>query len=120
VRYGRKLVVLIGKSRTLINFLVYYPKGIVFLKYVDASDASKRVDMLYMLFREVILSIGPKNVIHIVTNIAANSVIAESLLENEFPKLFWSPYVAYCINLMLQDMEKLEEVEVVSHGYKLI
>jgi hypothetical protein len=54
VRCGRKLVVLIGKRRTLINFLVYCPKGIVFLKYVDASYASKRVDILYMLFEEVV------------------------------------------------------------------
>lgn len=32
------------------------------------------------------------------------------LLEKEFPKLYWSPCAAHCINLMLQDMGKLEEV----------
>ncbi|XP_058732906.1 uncharacterized protein LOC131604488 [Vicia villosa] len=52
-----------------------------------------------------------------VTDNAANYVAAGRLLENEFPTLFWSPCAAHCINLMLQDMGKLEEVsEAVSHA----
>ncbi|XP_058770291.1 uncharacterized protein LOC131643935 [Vicia villosa] len=105
------------KRRTLINFLVYCPKGTIFLKSVDASHASKTADMLYKLFREVVLFVGPKNIVHIVTDNAANYVAAGRLLENEFPTLFWSPCAAHCINLMLQDMGKLEEVsEAVSHA----
>ncbi|XP_058725500.1 uncharacterized protein LOC131596776 [Vicia villosa] len=76
--------------RTLINFLVYCPKGTVFIKFVDASDN------------------------------AANYVAAGKLLEKEFPKLFWSPCATQCINLMLQDMGKLDEVsEAVSHASKI-
>nr|KYP48872.1 hypothetical protein KK1_029433 [Cajanus cajan] len=52
-----------------------------------------------------------------VTDNAANYVAAGRLLEAEFPKLFWSPCAAHCINLMLQDMGKLEEVSIaVSHA----
>ncbi|KAK2403223.1 hypothetical protein QL285_052681 [Trifolium repens] len=69
------------KNRSLIRFLNYSLKGTVFLKYVDAFDSSKTADMLYMLFREVVLSIGPENVVHIVTDNVANSVIAGRLLE---------------------------------------
>lgn len=98
------------KRRTLINFLVYCPKGTVFLKSVDASDTSKTAQMLFKLFKEVILSIGPENVVHIVTDNAANYVAAGKLLEKEFPTLVWSPCAAHCINLMLQDMGKLVEV----------
>ncbi|KAF1863224.1 hypothetical protein Lal_00014685 [Lupinus albus] len=37
-----------GRNRcTLINFLVYCPKGIVILKSVDASHASKTTDLLF-------------------------------------------------------------------------
>ena len=105
------------KRRTLINFLVYCPKGTIFLKFVDVSRASKTADMLYKLFREVVLFVGPENVVHIVTDNAANYVAAGRLLENEFPTLFWSPCAAHCINLMLQDMGKLEEVsETMSHA----
>ena len=35
------------KRRTLINFLVYCPKGTVFLKTVDVSDVSKIARLLY-------------------------------------------------------------------------
>ncbi|XP_061347945.1 uncharacterized protein LOC133293390 [Gastrolobium bilobum] len=103
--------------RTLINFLVYCPKGTIFLKSVDASNASKTADLLYKLFRDVVLHVGPENVVQIVTDNAANYVAAGRLLEAEFPKIFWSPCAAHCMNLMLHDIGKLEEVSVVvSHA----
>jgi hypothetical protein len=46
------------KRRTLINFLVYYPKRTVFLKIIDISDVSKTVIWLHQLFREVVLYVG--------------------------------------------------------------
>uniref|UniRef100_A0A7N2QZ99 DUF659 domain-containing protein n=2 Tax=Quercus lobata TaxID=97700 RepID=A0A7N2QZ99_QUELO len=70
--------------RTLINFLVYCPRGIVFLKSDDAPDASKTADMLYKLLREVVLVVGPENVVQIVTDNSANYVAARKLLEQEF------------------------------------
>nr|XP_025616612.1 uncharacterized protein LOC112708904 [Arachis hypogaea] len=54
------------------------------------------------------------------TDNAANYVAAGRLLEAEFPKLYWSPCAAHCINLMLQDIGKLNEVsETVSHASKI-
>ena len=104
----------------MINFLVYCPKGTVLLKSVDGSYASKTADLLYKLFRDVVLHVGPENVVHIVTDNAANYVAAGRLLEAEFPKLYWSPCAAHCVNLMLQDIGKLEEVsETVSHASKI-
>ncbi|KAH1058386.1 hypothetical protein GYH30_002788 [Glycine max] len=42
------------------------------------------------------------------------------LLEKEFPKLYLSSCVAHCINLMLQDFGKFEEVcEIVLHASKI-
>nr|XP_025703955.1 uncharacterized protein LOC112805843 [Arachis hypogaea] len=38
--------------RTLINFLVYCPKGTVFLKSVDASHISKTAEALFKLLRD--------------------------------------------------------------------
>ncbi|XP_058727094.1 uncharacterized protein LOC131598519 [Vicia villosa] len=84
------------------------------------TSASKTAETLFKLFKEVVLYVGPKNVVQIVTYNAANYVATGKLLEKEFPKLFWSPCVAYCINLMLQDMWKLDEVsEAVSHASKI-
>ncbi|XP_015965276.1 uncharacterized protein LOC107489009 [Arachis duranensis] len=106
--------------RTLINFLFYCPKGIIFLKSVDASHASKTVELLFKLFKDVVNFVDPENVVHIVTDNAANYVAVGRLLEAEFPKLYWSPCAAHCINLMLQDIGKLNEVsETVSHASKI-
>ncbi|XP_016178561.1 uncharacterized protein LOC107621023 [Arachis ipaensis] len=96
--------------RTLINFLVYSPKGTIFLKSVDASNISKTAENLFKLFRDVVFFVGPENVVHIVTDNAANYVAAGRLLEAEFPKLYWSPCAAHCVNLMFQDIGKLQEV----------
>ena len=98
------------KRRTLINFLVYCLKGIIFLKTVDVSDVSKTVRLLYQLFREIVLYIGVENIVHIVTDNAANYVAAGKLLMEEFPSIFWSPCAAHCINLILQDIGKLQSV----------
>ncbi|PKI60688.1 hypothetical protein CRG98_018935 [Punica granatum] len=95
--------------RTLINFLVYCLKGTVFLKYVDALDASKVGEILYKLFREVVLFVDQENVIHFVTDNAANYVVVGRLLEQEFEMIFWSPCVAHYINLNLSDIGKLDE-----------
>ncbi|XP_016177910.1 uncharacterized protein LOC107620230 [Arachis ipaensis] len=106
--------------RTLINFLVYCPKETIFLKFVDTSHASKTADLLFKLFRDVVNFVGLENVVHIVTDNAANYVAAGRLLEAEFPKLYWSLCAAYCINLMLQDIRKLDEVsEIVLHASKI-
>ncbi|XP_052305037.1 uncharacterized protein LOC112325035 [Populus trichocarpa] len=98
------------KRRTLINFLVYCPKGTVFLKTVDVSDVSKTARLLYQLFREVVLYVGVENIVHMVTDNAENYVAAGKLLMEEFPSIFWSLCATHCINLILQDIGKLQSV----------
>lgn len=107
-------------KRTLIDFLVYCPREIFFLKSVDVSDVSKTIDLLYKLFREVVLFFGPKNVVQIVTDNVANYVATGSLLELEFHTLHCSPCTAHCLNLKLQDIGKLDKVSnVVLHATKI-
>ncbi|XP_019418561.1 PREDICTED: uncharacterized protein LOC109329345 [Lupinus angustifolius] len=103
--------------RTLINFLVYYPKGIVFIKSIDASHASKTTNMLFEFFKEVVMHVGSDNIVHIVTDNAAKYVVADRLLEKEFSHLFWSPYATHCVNLMFKDIGKLMEF---TNGKKIL
>ena len=73
--------------------------------------------MLFKLLKDVVLRVGHENIVHVVMDNVANYVVVGRLLEKEFPKLVWSPCASHYINLMLQDMGKLEEVsEVVSHA----
>lgn len=50
-----------GRQKSLINFLIYCPKGVLFFKSVDTSAVRKNADALFGLFEDVI-SIGPQNV----------------------------------------------------------
>ncbi|XP_027156260.1 uncharacterized protein LOC113757051 [Coffea eugenioides] len=86
----------------------------------DASNASKTAEMLHKLFREVVLFVGVENMVHLVTNNAANYAAAGRLLERKFSTLYWSPCAVHCLNLMLHDMGKLDEVsKVVGHTSKI-
>ncbi|XP_016185534.1 uncharacterized protein LOC107627196 [Arachis ipaensis] len=67
--------------RTLTNFLVYCPKGTVFLKSVDASHISKTADALFRLLRDVVLFVGPENVVHVGTDNAANYIATGRILD---------------------------------------
>ena len=48
------------KGRTLINFLVNYPKGTVFVKSVDASNYAKMGEKLAKLLDTFIEEMGEK------------------------------------------------------------
>ncbi|XP_057759378.1 uncharacterized protein LOC130979848 [Arachis stenosperma] len=77
---------------------------------VDASHISKTADALFNLLRDVVLFVGSENVVYVVMDNAVNYVAAGRLLESKFSRLYWSPCAVHCVNLMLQDIEKLEKV----------
>ena len=68
------------RHRTLINFLVYCPKGIIFICSVDASDLVKDAINLSNLFDEIVNWVGPANIVYLVTDNAANYVAAGKIL----------------------------------------
>ncbi|KAK8916390.1 hypothetical protein KSP39_PZI022795 [Platanthera zijinensis] len=92
------------RSRTLINFLVYCPRGLSFLKSVDASDITKDANTLCALFSEVVEWVGVTNIVQIVTNNAANYKEAGALLHEKYVNIYWSPCAAHCLNLILKEI----------------
>ena len=109
-----------NRQRTLINFLVYCPKGISFVKSVDASDIVKDATNLFQLFDEVIEWVGPLNVVHIVTDNAANYVAAGRLISQKHKHINWSPCAAHYLNLIFKDIGKMDHVaELVRRASKV-
>ncbi|XP_072084327.1 uncharacterized protein [Arachis hypogaea] len=98
------------RQRTLINFLVYCPAGMSFVKSVDASDMIKTADTLFKLFAEVIEWVGSSNIVHVASDNAANYVSAGKLIHEKYPNIFWSPCAAHCINLILKDIASLPHI----------
>eukprot|EP00261_Vitis_vinifera_P020257 XP_010651036.1 PREDICTED: uncharacterized protein LOC104879551 [Vitis vinifera] len=109
-----------NRQRTLINFLVYCPEGISFVKSVDVSDIVKDATNLFQLFDEVIEWVGPLNVVHVVTDNAANYVAAGRLISQKHKHINWSPCAAHCLNLIFKDIGKMDHVaELVRRASKV-
>ena len=87
------------RHRSLINFLVYCPRGMVFVKSVDASNIVKSTKNFFKLFDEVVTWVGPKNIVHMITDNASNYVFASKLLCEKYKTISWSPCAAHCLNL---------------------
>ncbi|KAI0529136.1 hypothetical protein KFK09_001683 [Dendrobium nobile] len=100
-----------NRNRTLINFLVYCPRGVAFLKSVDASDITKDAKTLCSLFCEVVQWIGPHNVVQLVIDNAANYKKAGELLHERFGNIYWSPCSAHCLNLILKDIGNMSHIQ---------
>ncbi|XP_057507390.1 uncharacterized protein LOC130790464 [Actinidia eriantha] len=98
------------RHRTLINFLVYCPRGITFVKSVDASDAVKDAQLLFKLFQEIIEWVGVSNVVHMVTDNGANYVAAGRLINEAYKTINWSPCAAHCLNLILGEISKMTHI----------
>ena len=60
-----------------------------------------------------IQEIGPQYVVQVITDNAANYVAAQRMLMERYASLYWTPFAAHCIDLMLEDMGKLPWIKVV-------
>ena len=62
------------------------------------------------MFEELVEFAGSKNVVHFVTDNAANYKAAGRLLNDKYLSIYWSPCAAHCLNLILGDIGKMELV----------
>ena len=100
-------------KRSMINFLVYCPLGTIFMRSVDASHEIKNANYLYKLMDEMVQEVGERRVVQIVTDNEASYKKAGKLLMRKWPHLYWVPCAAHCIDLMLEDIGKEDEVKKV-------
>lgn len=108
------------KGRTVVNFLMYCPEGITFLRSVDISDIMNSPDALYELLKEVVEEVGMRNLLQVVTNTEDRYVVAAKRLTDVLPTVFWTPCAAHCIDLILEDFKKLEWINTIIEQAKSI
>ena len=83
----------------------------MFLRSVDASDKVIDGQLLFQLLDEVFEEVGVANVVQVITDNASNYVLTCRLLEEKQRTIFWTPCAAHCIDLMLEDIGKLDWVK---------
>ncbi|XP_050909989.1 uncharacterized protein LOC127123852 [Lathyrus oleraceus] len=110
------------KRRKFLNFLVNSLKGIVFFNSVDASNICKTIDKIFEMIDVVVEEVGEDNVVQVVIDNAENYKVVGEMLMRKRNKLYWTPCIAHCLDLMLEDLEKKISIheETIPKGKKII
>eukprot|EP00253_Pinus_taeda_P033798 PITA_33798 len=97
-----------GKNRTIINLLISCPQGTMFFRLVDAFDKVKDATLLFEILDDIIHEVGEQNIVQVITGNAPNYVLDGKMLESKCRTIFWTPCAAHFIDLMLEDIRKVE------------
>ncbi|XP_021603892.1 uncharacterized protein LOC110608919 [Manihot esculenta] len=111
-----------GPTRmSIINFLLYSPRGTVFHKSIDASKVERKDGEYYFkIMKEVVEEIAPSKIVPVVTdNETAIKSSGKKLME-KFSNLYWIACSAHCINLILEDFGKRKNIKTVIEQGKVI
>ena len=88
----------------LINFIATSKKLPLFIKSIDGTNKYKDKHFIADLFLKVISEVGHQHVVQIITDNASVMKAAESIVEVEYPHIFWSPCVMHTFNLALRNI----------------
>ena len=94
------------KNRPIINVMATSAYGTVFLKSVDTSGECKSGEYIFKILKEVILDIGPSNVVQVCMDNATNCVAAGRMIEKEWPMIFFTRCTCHCLDLLFEDIGK--------------
>jgi hypothetical protein len=79
---------IVGKGRSILNFLVNFPKGTMFIKSVDASAYTKDAHLLWELLDGFIRKIGLQYVVQVIMDNVVNYVVFGRMLMERYTSLY--------------------------------
>ncbi|KAJ9567218.1 hypothetical protein OSB04_003184, partial [Centaurea solstitialis] len=92
------------KRKPLINVLAVNSRGATFMYAEDFSGVEKTGVEISKLLLGAIDTIGPSNVLQVVTDNAANCKAAGREIEKVYRHIFWSPCCVHTLNLIFKDL----------------
>ncbi|XP_010248064.1 PREDICTED: uncharacterized protein LOC104590993, partial [Nelumbo nucifera] len=105
---------------SIINFMVYCNGQTMFHKSINASSDRHNAWYLFSLMNAVVDEVGAENVVQVVTDNGSAYKAAGRMLKRKRKHLYWTPYPAHCLDLMLEDIAKLSMVSRVIERGKTI
>lgn len=110
------------RRRHIINILVSSCLGTYFLRAVDAGTDGQSITgmFIYTHIRQAIMDVGVEHVVQVVTDNASNCRRMGEMLEDEFPTIVWTPCAAHCLDLMMEDIGKIDWISEVMADARLI
>ncbi|KAL4569591.1 hypothetical protein LXL04_025232 [Taraxacum kok-saghyz] len=91
------------KHKPLINVLAVNSRGAMFMYAEDFSGVEKTGLAIADFLNKAIESVGPSNVLSVVTDNAANCKAAGKEVEKVYKHIFWSPCCVHTLNLIFKD-----------------
>eukprot|EP00253_Pinus_taeda_P010810 PITA_10810 len=88
----------------IINFMVSSLNGPVFMKAVDTLGEYKDVQFVGELFIEVNEDVGVDSCVQIITDNAPVCKVVGTIVEVEYPQVFWTPCIVHSLNLALKSI----------------
>jgi len=101
------------RNRLLLNLLMVTPKGEKFLESVNTSGDTKDANFIAQVVGKAIEDVGAKIVVQVCMDSAAICKAAGRKLEARFPHITFTPCTSHCLDLLLEDMAKLDWVSSV-------
>ncbi|KAG4990910.1 hypothetical protein JHK87_024367 [Glycine soja] len=71
---------------------------------IDCSNEIKEKDSIAKHMREVIMEVGPSNIVQIVMDNATIFKAAGLIIKAQFPSIYWTPCVVHTLNLALKNI----------------
>jgi hypothetical protein len=102
------------RNRPLINVIAICPQGAMFLKAIDCSGVEKDATFISTILIDAIESVGPQNVVQVITDNAQVCKAAGLIVEGRYDHIFWTPCAVHSLNLMLA---KIGEIEWINQIY---
>ncbi|KAG8379144.1 hypothetical protein BUALT_Bualt07G0057600 [Buddleja alternifolia] len=92
------------QRRPLINFMAISENGTMFIHAINCEGEYKDKWFIARLIKEVIVEVGVTNVVQVITDNAPVCKAAGLLIEQAYPRIFWTPCVVHTLNLALKNI----------------
>eukprot|EP01018_Ginkgo_biloba_P033416 Gb_16167 [translate_table: standard] len=109
-----------ARNMPLINVIVIFPKGSMFLNVMDCNGELKDATFIANILINSIESVGPSNVVQVITDNARVYKAVGLLVEARYDNIFWIPCAIHRLNLILKKIGKIEWIKKIIDEAKKI
>lgn len=96
-----------------VNIFISSPRGLFFVKAVDIDDANGQDNLLVGVLGDVIMEVGPANVLQIISHLEHANQLFGSLIMTKFPHVFLSPCTSHSIHMLMEEIAELDWIRSV-------
>ncbi|PRQ33246.1 putative HAT dimerization domain, ribonuclease H-like domain-containing protein [Rosa chinensis] len=91
-----------------INIFISNPRGLMYLKAVDIDDIDGADNVFSGVLGDIIMEVGPRNVLQIISHLDDTSKLSDSLMLSSFPHIFWSPCTSNSICMLMEEIAEMD------------